>query len=377
MNSPRIAWLLTSAFYYWHPMLSCLSERFPQTIAFAAKWQGYAPGYENSFAVDVVGKRNVVLLKRSPIGYGTSITLLPLNIIHRLWKSQRNVIFSNSFGIWTILALLFKAIGRWRIIIAYEGSSPGVDYRYSFLRLMLRRVMVRGADACITNSAAGKDYLTQVLQAPGDRVFAHPYEVPSTKAFQHGAASENRDPAQPLTFLYIGSLIPRKGVHLLLEACALLPPDLPYRLVIVGDGEERSQLQTFAKQQELDQRMEWVGRVSYDQLGSYFQQADVFVLPTLEDTWGVVVMEAMVMGKPVLCSRWAGAAELVEAGVNGDVFDPKHPSELAILMSHLIRNPQKAATMGQAAQAQMTRYSPEAAAQFLSEVTRFVLGEQP
>jgi glycosyltransferase involved in cell wall biosynthesis len=379
MNSPRIAWLLTSAFYYWHPMLSCLTERFPQTIAFAAKWQGYAPGYENSFTVDVVGKRKILSLKRSLTGYNSSFTMLSLNIVSRLWKSRRDVIFSNSFGVWTILALLFKSLGRWRVVIAYEGSSPNVDYRHSPVRLAIRRAMVRVADACITNSSAGKDYLIQILNAPSDRVFAHPYEVPSGKALQGDAVPLSRDASQPLTFLYVGSLIPRKGVHLLLQTCALLQQQgvHNYRLVIVGDGAQQSELQAFAEQHELGDRIQWVGRVDYHQLGSYFQQSDVFVLPTLEDTWGVVVLEAMVLGKPVLCSHWAGAAELIQEGVNGDRFDPQQPSELTAIMSRLIQDPQSAQVMGQAAQAQMTRYSPEVAAQFLSEVTNFVLGGQP
>lgn len=373
MNSPRIAWLLTSAFYYWHPMLSCLTERFPQTIAFAAKWHGYAPGYENTFAVDVVGKRKIVTLQKSSTGYGSSFTFLPLNIVSRLWKSRTDVVFSNSFGVWTILALLFKFWGNWRVVIAYEGSSPSVDYRNSPLRLAMRQAMVKVADACISNSTAGKAYLTKVLNAPEDRTFAHPYEVPSGKALQ----TETIASTQTLpTFLYVGSLTPRKGVHLLLQACVLLEQQgvHNYRLMVVGDGVQRDELQTFGNEHGLGDRIQWIGRVEYHQLGGYFQQAHAFVLPTLEDTWGVVVLEAMVLGKPVICSQWAGAVELIEDGINGYRFDPQQPTKLAEIMTHLIQQPQLADEMGAAAREHMKHYSPEAAAQFLAEVTDVVLG---
>jgi glycosyltransferase involved in cell wall biosynthesis len=376
-SKPRIAWLLTSAFYYWHPMLSCLTRQFPDTIAFAAKWQGYAPGFEDSFTIDIVGKRKIISLTKSTTGYGSSFTFLPLNIINRLLRFKPDVIFSNSFGVWTILALLFKPLGKWRVVIAYEGSSPSVDYRNSPSRLALRRAMVRAADASVTNSAAGKAYLINILNASESRVFAHPYEVPSQTALQRSGAVTifEEKPLKHPIFLFVGSLTPRKGVHLLLEACLLLQQAeyQDYTLLVVGEGAQQQELVTFAKQQGLESCIRWVGRVDYGSLGAYFRHADVFVLPTLEDTWGVVVLEAMALGKPVLCSQRAGAAELIIEGKNGYCFNPDNPQELAEIMSQFIRNPDLAIILGQAAKERMMNYSPEAAAEFLAKVTTLVL----
>ena len=379
MNSPRIAWLLTSAFYYWHPMLSCLTQQFPNTQAFAAKWQGYAAGFEDQFAVDVVGKRKIIALTQSTTGYGSSFTALSLKIVERLFQFKPDVVFSNSFGVWTILALLFKALGNWRVVIAYEGSSPSVDYRSSPLRLAIRRLMVRSADACISNSSAGKEYLTEILKAPESRVFAHPYEVPCGEALRQSSLTvQTKTSTQPTKrpiFLFVGSLKPRKGVHLLLEACCLLRQQSyqDYTLQVIGDGTQQQELMVLAAQQDLTDRVQWIGRVDYQDLGAYFQQADVFVLPTLEDTWGVVVSEAMVLGKPVLCSQWAGAAELVVDGKNGYCFDPQNPKELAEIMSRFIDDLELASVMGQFAQTEIAKYSPDAAAQFLGQVATFVL----
>lgn len=377
MNKPRIAWLLTSAFYYWHPMLSELTQRVPQMKAYAANWRGYAPGFEDSFTVDVVGNRKVIPLLKSETSYGSNFTFLPLNIVSRLLQFKPQVIFSNSFGMWTLLALLFKPLGHWKVVIAYEGSSPGVDYLNSPIRLWIRRTMAALADAIITNSQAGKDYLINVLGASKDRVFMQPYEVPTAHALAEGDAKAINTPNQRPCFLFVGSIKPRKGVHLLLQACARLAQQgqEDYTIWVVGDGEQRSELEVFCQEHNLSERVKWIGQVKYEHLGRYFAKADVFVLPTLEDTWGMVVLEAMVVGKPILCSKWAGASELIQEGKNGYCFDPHNPTELAEKMQRFIADPDLAQKMGQQSVAVMEKYTPGVAADFLVDVATFAIAQ--
>jgi glycosyltransferase involved in cell wall biosynthesis len=235
--------------------------------------------------------------------------------------------------------------------------------------------MLRMADACITNTQAGRSYLIDILQAAPKKVFVHPYEVPDREALVRAPdANEMVGLPRPI-FLFVGSIIPRKGLHLLLEACALLHQqgDKNYSLVIVGDGVQKPELEKFCQERNLNDCVRWVGRVDYDRLGAYFRQADVFVLPTLEDTWALVVLEAMVIGKPVICSRQAGAAELVIEGENGYCFDPDDVKRLAEILNQFIADPQLVRSMGQRSQEIMAKYSPEAAAKFLADVTAFVI----
>lgn len=381
MTNTRIAWLLTSAFYYWHPTLSNFAKLFPEMTAFAANWQGYASGFEDSFKVEVVGKRKIIPVIKSLTGYGYSFTFLPLNIVNRLLRFKPQVIFSNSFGMWTILALLFKPVGQWRIIIAYEGSSPSIDYRNSSVRLAVRRAMVKAADACITNSRAGQAYLTEILNAEESRVFVHPYEVPAAESLltRVTEAPSNLSQLQRPIFIFVGGIIPRKGLQYLLEACEVLQEQGcdNYTLVVVGDGKQQEELQNFTQKKGLSDRVQWIGRVDYSKLGAYFTEADVFVLPTLEDTWGMVILEAMVVGKPVLISQLAGASELVMEGENGYCFHPHEPEKLAELMRRFIDNSDLATTMGEKSKQLMTQYSPEAAAKFWEKVTWFVLNKLP
>ena len=373
----RIAWLLPSAFFYWQPAISKLAQIFPQTTVFTGLWQGFAPGFENSFAVEVL-ERKVIQLTRTSTGYGNNFTYLPLNIVSRLIRFKPHLIFTSSFGVWTMLALLLKPLAKWRVVIAYEGSSPSVDYRGSAPRLALRRAMVKAADALITNSKAGKAYLIDILKAKESNVFHQPYEVPATTALV-GCTKEDKQSnlhqLQRPVFLFVGGIIPRKGLHLLLEACVVLQKQgyRNYTLLVVGDGAQRQELEAFSQTHELADCVKWAGRVNYGNLGAYFNSADVFVLPTLEDTWGVVVLEAMALGKPVLCSKWAGAAEMVIEGENGYLFEPQQPEELAKVMRRFIEQPNLSKSMGDKSQQLMAQHTPEVAAQFLAKVTSFAV----
>lgn len=372
----RIAWLLPVAWFYWQPVISQFTQLFPQTTVFTGLFPGFARGFENSFAVEVVGEFQVIEMVRETTSYGSSFTYLSPRIIFRLLRLKPHAIFTSSFGIWTILALLLKPLCWWRVIIAYEGSSPSVDYRNSAMRLLVRRLMVKFADAYITNSQAGKVYLVEVLNANNNRVFVQPYEIPDprTLATQENVELDTAQLQRPV-FLFVGQIVPRKGLHVLLEACKVLQQQgyREYTLQIVGDGSQREELEKFSQEHHLTDCVQWVGRVDYNLIGAYFRNADVFVLPTLEDTWGVVVLEAMLLGKPILCSTGAGTAELVVHGENGYVFDPNQPEKLAELMRQLIDRPIVINDMGKRSQQIVSQYNAEAASKCLAQVTNLVL----
>ncbi len=378
INDLRVAWVLPVAWFYWHPVLSNFTKLFPKTKIFTGLWPGFAHGFENSFPIEEVGKMNYLESSQTSTGYGTGFTYLSPKIIGKLLQFKPDVIFADSFRIWTIFVLLLKPLGRWRVILTYEGSSPSVDYRNSALRTFLRRAMVKAADAYITNSKVGKDYLTEFLHADESRVFAMPYEVPDQTSLlgKNNPQTEKSASKRPI-FFFVGHLVRRKGVNFLLEACALLQKQgyNDYTLIVAGDGPERAELEAFCQTHNLTDCVKLLGKVDYDSLGTYFQQADVFVLPTLEDTWGMVVLEAMLFGKPVLCSRWAGTAEMIVDGENGYVFDPHQPEKLAELMLWFMNNLNQIPAMGDNSQKIMANHTPELVSQSLTKVVEIAMNK--
>lgn len=375
----RIAWLLPSLARgnYWQPLFREFSRLYPNTKVYTGFWSGFTAGCENSFDLSVVGQMGFIETKASGTHYNKGFIKLSPGIINQLLQFKPKVIFANGFSFWTLLAVLFKPIGQWRVIIIYEGSSPTVDYLNSPFRLTLRRTMVKMADALMTNTQRGKAYLTKTLQAQPERIFARPYEVAEAKTLLAKTTTESHltaDLKHPI-FLFVGQVVPRKGLDQLLKACALLLQQnySNYTLLIIGDGEQRQELEQWTKTHGLDSSVQWLGWVNYNQLGDYFRQADVFVLPTFEDTWGMVTSEAMLFAKAILCSSGAGSSELIQSGENGYVFDPNQPEELAELMSKFIHNPQLSQKMGEKSKEIIAPHNPEAASQHLAEIVEFVL----
>ncbi|MDX2240319.1 MAG: glycosyltransferase family 4 protein [Leptolyngbyaceae cyanobacterium bins.302] len=373
----RIAWLLQDAGAYWQPILSEFAQLFAHTKVFTAVWAGFLPEFEDSFCVEQVGTIKVLSTTERTKGYAPSVTYLSPQIVPSLLAYKPDVVFTTAFSIWTTLAVLFKWFGQWRVVIVYDGSSPGVDHRGKSLRSLMRKELTRWTDGFITNSDAGRQYLIDELGVSHDRVVVRPYLVPHPKTYESSCSETTLDDLQlrhPI-FMFAGYHIPRKGLQELLNACVSLNQQgyRDYSLLILGDGPQRSELEAFAGTQDLASQLHWVGSVPYEQVGAYFQKADVFVFPTLEDVWGLVAVEAMLFGKPILCSKWAGTVELVAEGKNGFVFDPHQPEQLAELMIQLIENPELISLMGEQSRLVMAEHTPDQVAQTLAEVVELVL----
>ena len=379
----RIAWLLPAIGLgaFWQPVVKSLTQLSQKTILYTGRpWQDFDAQDPNNQAIQVVGEIKRITADSENTDYSGGFMYLSPEIILHLLNFKPHVIFTNGFSIWTIFVLLLKPIGGWRVVLAWEGSSPNVDFRQSKLRLFTRKLMADFSDALIANNQAAKEYIVDFLGVQSEKVITQTYLVPDSKTLLEGLKdSKPRETYQNLqspVFLYVGRLEKRKGLHFLLQACACLNECTTgqFTLLIVGDGPERQELEKYVATAGLGDRVKWVGWVNYGGLGSYFHDVDVFVFPTLEDTWGMVVLEAMAFSKPILCSQWAGAAEMVVDGKNGYVFDPHQPPELAKLMSRFIDDEHLAAKMGQQSAEQIAKYTPDTAAQFFSDIALRVMG---
>lgn len=118
---------------------------------------------------------------------------------------------------------------------------------------------------------------------------------------------------------YIGQLIRRKGLDLLIKALKEIEIK-NWELDIVGNGKEQKKIKEFVEEFGLGNKVNFKGSVKNSEINSYLNESDLLVLPSRWDGWGAVVNEALMAGVPVVCSSNCGAAELVYESGYGEVF---------------------------------------------------------
>ncbi len=157
--------------------------------------------------------------------------------------------------------------------------------------------------------------------------------------------------------IFVGRLEKRKGLRYLLEAYGRLKWDMPdLRLVVVGPGNPDKDSYHVLSSQNL-QDVEFVGRVPYEDLPRYYASADIFCSPaTGGESFGIVLLEAMAAGKPVVASDIEGYRGVMQHGQQGLLFQNKNVESLATQLETLIRDPEQRRSMGEHGRATARRY---------------------
>ena len=227
------------------------------------------------------------------------------------------------------------------------------DSQLQPLRPLMRRI-IRGGDAVTAIST----HTTSLIRRLTPEV--DPVIIPFGAAIE--AAPEEITPDEEplhsgLRLLFVGRLVERKGVHVLLDALALLPEEPPIHLQIVGDGPERPRLEQRARSLGVADKVTFHGYISREALEERLRECDALSLPAVPDSkgdiegLGVVLLEAMSFGKPVVASMAGGITDIVRPGENGLLVPPGDAAALASALEGMARNPRGMRRMGDAARA--------------------------
>jgi glycosyltransferase involved in cell wall biosynthesis len=265
-----------------------------------------------------------------------------------------------------VLSSYTSLTGQWLM----RHSLRGKRWLYWGERLRrntgLREQIQRGLAAAISEAtgivaigrAAERDYRSLF---PGLPHFCIPYHCDLAAFTNIDRDCKN---GQPITFFFCGQMIQRKGIDLLLLAFErLIATGLEARLLLVGrEAELLKYLETMST--DARSKIRYAGFQSPERLPEYFAQADVFVLPSRHDGWGVVVNQALASGLPVITSNAVGAGiDLVDDGVNGICVEAGDVEALYAAMETLALNPDLARQWGQRSRNKASDLTPEAGAE--------------
>jgi glycosyltransferase involved in cell wall biosynthesis len=248
---------------------------------------------------------------------------------------------------------------RHRVPLLVWVESTARDARPESRPLELaKRALIRRASGFFVPGRASAEYVRS-FGVPDEQVSQAPNAV---DAEIFGRASVDRSGRDSCTFLYAGRLDPEKGLDVLLRAFARVPGEL----VLAGSGAEEARLRALA-----DGRVRFLGPLDRDELPAVYARADVFVLPSRSEPWGMVLNEAAAAGLPLVATEGAGAAhDLVEDGVNGFRVPVDDEDALAAALSRLAEDEPFRLAAGARSRELVARFTPEAWADGVTGLAR-------
>lgn len=338
MSQPKVVLLTNSPAPYRLPVFTALTEAVDLTILYCQPNQP-----DRLWQMDKV--ETAVLHHNLPSRTlslpGLPLTLNP-GLVKRLQQTPFDLIIAgenfNHFP--AVITAQWAARQQGKPFVLW---SEAIDTPFASGHVVsnaYRRWLYGRTDQFLAYSEAASQFLRR-RGAPAKKIVRGYQVVPASQLPPPAQSKEALGLMDVQIVLYVGYFNPRKGLPTLLQAFQQVAKE-DDRLILVGDGSEKQHLQELAAG---DGRILFPGYLEGADKASYYAAADIFVLPTQHDPWGLVVNEAMVYGLPIICSSAAGCVELIRE--NGRIVPPNNVSAMAATLKNLLTNPTKRASMGQ------------------------------
>ena len=216
--------------------------------------------------------------------------------------------------------------------------------------------IVCSADSVVVWTDGEKDALVDYWDIDPAKVSVIPPGVDLSR-FRPMSQSQSREflgYGEEKNILFVGRLEPLKGLDVLFRAVAALEDLGNITLNVVGGDEnsqEKARLQTLASRMKLTQNVRFIGSVRHDELPLHYNAADVCVLPSHYESFGLAALEAAACGRPVVASQVGGLPAIVRNGSTGFLVEPKHSDTMAERLCELLGDDMLRSRMGSAARA--------------------------
>ncbi|HFD10933.1 MAG TPA: glycosyltransferase family 4 protein [Crenotrichaceae bacterium] len=228
-------------------------------------------------------------------------------------------------------------LGKWLnipVVISARGTDINLLPDYRLPRSMIIWA-ARQAAAIITVSQSLKERLMN-LGISEQKITVLPNGV-DRQLFQPGNRLSLREQHQFTrpTLLYVGNLIPLKGVDIILHALADLPE---FDCIVIGDGSEKNRLEKLATSLQVSNRVHFINTLSQSELVDYYTMADILLLPSSREGYANVLLEALSCGTPVIATAVGGNPDIITSASAGLLIDERSPDSLKTAIKKLYSN---------------------------------------
>ena len=241
------------------------------------------------------------------------------------------------------------------MVLTYHNYGEGLTFADKALAYIhnrtFMRMLLRSADTIIALTKSSKKILSSIFGVNSHKIVVIPPGVDVEKfnpeRYSLGAVREKYQIFEENVILFLGRLVEGKGVNRLIKALPIVRKEIPNAtLVIAGGGPLRAELQRLSHEMKLDACVKFIGQLKEDDVPQIIHMANAVVLPSLAEVFGVVLIEALSMEKPVVATRVGGICEVICEGETGILVEKECIDELAGAIVLLLSNRELALRMG-------------------------------
>ena len=236
------------------------------------------------------------------------------------------------------------------------------------------RELMASAAGIIAYSHHERDAMARLYGADPRKVLLIPggVDLSAFRPLDRGAVRERLGLNGEKALLFVGRIEPLKGLELLIRAVAQLDAGEPVRALVVGGGAEGDpellRMRELARKLDVENAIDFVGRVDHEELPLYYNAADVCVVPSFYESFGLAALESMACGTPVVATRVGGLSTIVQHGRTGYLKPWRCPEAFAGSLEMIIANKSLQQSMGQAARRRAEGMSWDAVAARVAQV---------
>lgn len=297
--------------------------------------------------IPLKGEIRLVGKKKNPVSFSNAKNIrIPIQkgLINTIKNTNPDIIITDGFFQWTYAPLVIKLFNKKvKHVMCYEGWQH-TERNMQFFRIWYRKLAMKLIDSICCNGILSKRYV-ESLGYPSEKISLG--NMAADTSFFSEKSSEitqcdidsfrKRMNLKGTVYCFSGRLVQLKGIKELVVAWKNFSINKNVTLFIIGDGPLKEELESYINDNNLSNII-FAGFVNYVNLPIYYKASDIFIIPTLQDNWSLVVPEAMACGLPIMSSIYNGCYPELVTKENGWIFDPLDKANMESTLSNSYKN---------------------------------------
>tara|TARA_R110001599_G_scaffold3619_4_gene20007 strand:- start:12265 stop:13305 length:1041 start_codon:yes stop_codon:yes gene_type:complete len=297
-------------------------------------------------------------------------------LVRAIKESKPDVMISDGFFQWTYAPLWLRMIHKIPHIMCYEGTVH-TEKNAGKIKTIYRKLAKNAIDEIVCNGSLSRAYLNKLGVSNSHITDGNMIADLSANSLEEVSGLPLDKPTKKsnlglnqYVYVYLGRLVPIKGIQEMINAwIPTMGLVKEASLLILGDGPERPIVDKIIERSSC-KNIVFTGELDYSVVPDFLSLGDIFLMPTLQDNWSLVIPEAMSLGLPILCSNYNGCWPELVKKENGWVFDPLDSESFKLTLLSSWEKKDSWQEMGKVSEAIIATYTPSSVAKNIISLSK-------